>query len=393
MTSEIAAIVDYAEVNRTLSEAKPQEILRWAVEAFYPKLTMATAFGPEGCVILHMLAEIEPRVRVFNLDTGYQFPETLELRDRIADRYGIEVELVGAETTIAQYEAKHGGPLYAVDSDRCCHDRKVVPLRSAVAGYDAWISAIRADQSSHRARADVVGWDAKFALAKVNPLLHWTKRDVWAFIVANDVPYNPLHDQGLSLDWLLALHPGGCPGSGRASGPLGGSGQDRVRASLAGQQPALIRDGSDRTEACRRVSEGSMKVSAKAEYACLAILALARPRSDAAPVRIREIAESHAIPERYLVQILLQLKGAGLVHSTRGAAGGYRLARPPEQISLGEVLTAIDGPGEPPRVSTEPAARVLAAVWEHIRLAERAVLDQTSIATLCQRTAPHEWII
>lgn len=136
-----------------------------------------------------------------------------------------------------------------------------------------------------------------------------------------------------------------------------------------------------------------MKISAKAEYACLAVLALARPRSDDSPVRIREIAESHGIPERYLVQILLQLKGAGLVQSTRGAAGGYRLARPAGQISLGEVLAAIDGPGEPPRESSEPAAQVLAAVWELIRAAEHAVLDQTSIAELSQRTAPHEWFI
>ena len=136
-----------------------------------------------------------------------------------------------------------------------------------------------------------------------------------------------------------------------------------------------------------------MKISAKAEYACLAILALAKPRPDESPLRIREIAESHEIPERYLVQILLQLKGAGLVHSTRGAAGGYRLARSAEQISLGEVLTAIDGPGEPPRESNKPAAQVLAAVWEHIRAAERAVLDRTSIAELSLRTAPHEWFI
>ena len=136
-----------------------------------------------------------------------------------------------------------------------------------------------------------------------------------------------------------------------------------------------------------------MKISAKAEYACLAVLALARHRPDEPPIRIRQIAESNSIPERYLVQILLQLKGAGLVHSTRGAAGGYRLARPASRISLGEVLAAIDGPGEPPRESSEPAARVLAAVWEHIRAAEKAVLDRTSIAELSQRTAPHEWII
>ncbi len=196
MTSATILPIDWTGTNARLADARPQEILRWAVDEFHPRLTMATAFGPEGCVILHMLSEIEPRVRVFNLDTGYQFPETLELRDRIADRYGIEVELVRASGTVAEYEAANDGPVHGIDPDRCCRDRKLTPLRSAVAGYDAWISAIRADQSRDRSRADVVGWDAKFGLAKINPLLRWTKRDVWAFIVANDVPYNPMHDRG-----------------------------------------------------------------------------------------------------------------------------------------------------------------------------------------------------
>ncbi len=136
-----------------------------------------------------------------------------------------------------------------------------------------------------------------------------------------------------------------------------------------------------------------MKISAKAEYACLAMLALARRDPDDPPVRIREISEAHAIPERYLVQILLQLKGAGLVASTRGASGGYRLARSASAISLGEVLTAIDGPDAPPREALKPAAQVLAAVWEHVRAVERAVLDQTSIAQLAERTSPREWVI
>ena len=136
-----------------------------------------------------------------------------------------------------------------------------------------------------------------------------------------------------------------------------------------------------------------MRVSAKAEYACLAMLALARQRPDAPPLRIREISQAHGIPERYLVQILLQLKGAGLVVSTRGASGGYRLARPASSISLAEVLTAIDGPEAPPRPGQRPAARALAAVWEHVRAAEHAVLDRTSIAQLAELTAPHEWVI
>jgi phosphoadenosine phosphosulfate reductase len=182
--------------NDRLMGATPREVLEWAVERYFPRLTMATAFGAEGCVLIHLLAEIEPKVRVFNLDTGYQFAETLELRDRIAKRYGIEVELIGPETSVEEYERRHGGPLYVSNSDQCCYDRKIVPLRRALAGYEAWITAIRADQSSHRASARVVGSDPKFGLVKINPLLTWSRRDVWAFIVTHRVPYNPLHDRG-----------------------------------------------------------------------------------------------------------------------------------------------------------------------------------------------------
>jgi len=136
-----------------------------------------------------------------------------------------------------------------------------------------------------------------------------------------------------------------------------------------------------------------MNLSAKAEYACLAAIALARHDPDQTPVRAREIAERFGISERFLVQILLQLKAAGLVVSTRGSAGGYRLARPADSISLGEVLTSIDGPFEPLRDAQEPAAQALAAVVQLVRDAERAVLDRTTIAHLAERTRSHDWII
>jgi phosphoadenosine phosphosulfate reductase len=190
------AVDDWTEVNDHLTTATPLEVLQWAVDRFHPRLTMATAFGAEGCVLLDLIAKIEPKVRVFNLDTGYQFPETLELRNRIAERYGIEVELMRPDTSVAQYEQVHGGPLYVTNSDQCCYDRKIVPLRRALVGYDAWITAIRSDQSSHRASAQVVARDSKFGLVKINPLLTWTRRDVWAYIVTHSVPYNPLHDRG-----------------------------------------------------------------------------------------------------------------------------------------------------------------------------------------------------
>jgi phosphoadenosine phosphosulfate reductase len=189
-------LADLAEQSRRLDQASPQEIIGWAVERYFPKLTMATAFGPEGCVIIHMLAAIEPRTYLFNLETGYQFKETLELRDRIAQRYGMSVELRSADTTVAQYEALHGGPLYKTNPDQCCFDRKVKVLREAVVGFHAWMSGIRRDQSADRANVPIVAWDKKFSLVKISPLANWTKKDVWKLIVDHDIPYNPLHDQG-----------------------------------------------------------------------------------------------------------------------------------------------------------------------------------------------------
>ena len=186
---------EIASANRDLEGQPPEAVLRWAVERFHPRLMMATAFGAEGCCIIHMLADIEPGVRVINLDTGYQFPETLEMRDRIKDRYGVEVEFVRPELSVAEYEQEHGGPLYVHRPDQCCYDRKIVPLRRAVTGYEAWISSIRRDQTAHRGAASPVMWDAKFGLVKVNPLLTWTFKEVWSFVHKNSVPYNPLHDR------------------------------------------------------------------------------------------------------------------------------------------------------------------------------------------------------
>lgn len=189
-------LAELAEYSRRLEAASPQEIIAWAVREFFPQLTMATAFGPEGCCILHMLAAVEPRTHVFNLDTGYQFPETLALRDKFAQRYGLQVELKQADTTVAEYEAQHGGPLYRTNPDKCCFDRKIVVLRQAVVGMRAWMSGIRRDQSSDRAEAAIVGWDGKFGLVKISPLARWTKQDVWKLITDHDIPYNSLHDQG-----------------------------------------------------------------------------------------------------------------------------------------------------------------------------------------------------
>lgn len=182
--------------NMRLERATAEEILTWAVDRYFPHFTMATGLGPEGCLILSMLAKIEPRVYVFNLDTGYQFPETLELRDRIAEKYGIVVDLQQPELSVEEYEAAHGGPLYHANPDQCCHDRKIAVLRRVAKDFDAWASGIRRDQSPCRAGTPIVRWDSKFGLVKISPLATWTKKDVWKRIVQEQIPYNPLHDRG-----------------------------------------------------------------------------------------------------------------------------------------------------------------------------------------------------
>lgn len=179
-----------------LESATPQDILRWAVARYAPKFTMATAFGPEGMTIIHMLAQIAPETPVFNLDTGYQFKETLELREEVKRRYGIAIEMKQPALTVAEYEKANGGPVYSHDPNRCCFDRKLAVLAQAAVGFDAWASAIRRDQSPDRAKAPIVGWDKKFGLVKISPLANWTKKDVWGLIAAENIPYNPLHDQG-----------------------------------------------------------------------------------------------------------------------------------------------------------------------------------------------------
>ncbi|MFP6751128.1 MAG: phosphoadenylyl-sulfate reductase [Pirellulaceae bacterium] len=187
---------ELAAHSEQLESASPQQILSWAVDRFAPHFAMATAFGPEGMTLIHMLAEIAPQTPIFNLETGYQFPETLELREQVKDRYGIEVQYIRPELDVTQYEALHGGPLYVRNPNQCCLDRKVKLLEQVAGGLDAWSSAIRRDQSADRAKAPIVGWDNKFHLVKVSPLANSTKKQVWEMIVKEQIPYNPLHDQG-----------------------------------------------------------------------------------------------------------------------------------------------------------------------------------------------------
>ncbi len=136
----------------------------------------------------------------------------------------------------------------------------------------------------------------------------------------------------------------------------------------------------------RRINE---RVSAKTEYAFLAMLELACRYSSGEPVRIRKIAADQDISWRFLVQILLQLKGAGLVTSTRGTSGGYQLARRPEEITLWEVITTIEGTQEAAACESEggesAAATVLNHLWRQVAQAQQVILAKLTLADLVEQ--------
>ena len=136
-----------------------------------------------------------------------------------------------------------------------------------------------------------------------------------------------------------------------------------------------------------------MRISAKAEYACVAMLELAATYADNQPVRIKAIADAQGVPQRFLVQILLQLKTAGLVASVRGASGGYQLAKPPESISLAAVINAIDdrtlgarGDRADLKMNRTAAVEALTSVWREVQMEEQRMLENLSLAELIRRT-------
>jgi phosphoadenosine phosphosulfate reductase len=173
-----------------------EEILEWAVERFAPRLVMTSNFGAEGVVVIDKLARIAPQTPVVYLDTGFQFDETDRLKERIRERYRINIVEKRAELSVAEQNRSYGEKLYERDPDLCCRIRKVEPLKRSLAGYDGWIAALRRDQSPTRASIGVVEWNARHGLVKIHPLAAWTRRDVWDYIVRHKLPYHPLYDDG-----------------------------------------------------------------------------------------------------------------------------------------------------------------------------------------------------
>jgi phosphoadenosine phosphosulfate reductase len=193
-----------------------EEVLGYVAERHHRRLALACSFQKEESVLIDMLMRIEPRARVFTIDTGVLFPETIETWRRVEERYGLEVEVFEARSP-------DGVPWTA---ERCCGQLKVDALNRAVGGLDAWITGLRREQAPTRASAAKLEWDAAREVWKANPLADWTEKDVWRYVSEHDLPYNPLHDRGYAS---IGCAPCTQPGSGREGR---WAGQDKMECGL-----------------------------------------------------------------------------------------------------------------------------------------------------------------
>jgi phosphoadenosine phosphosulfate reductase len=172
------------------------ELVRFALQRFSPRIAVASSFGAEDVVLIHLAAQVRPDFRIFTLDTDFLFPQTYALIEDIERLYHIRVERTTPRLTPEEQAEEFGAALWSREPDKCCNIRKVEPLTRMLGDLDAWITGIRRDQAPTRANACKLEWDAKFGLVKINPLADWKWEQVWDYIRSHDIPYNPLHDQG-----------------------------------------------------------------------------------------------------------------------------------------------------------------------------------------------------
>ncbi|MEX2572595.1 MAG: phosphoadenylyl-sulfate reductase [Gemmatimonadota bacterium] len=183
-----------AALNARLEGRSLEDALATAAEAFDDgRLAVLSAFGPGSLVLIHALHELSVRLPVLFIDTLHHFPETLQHVERVRDRYDLDLRVFRACDSRAEFENHHGPRLWERDLDRYHQISKVEPFRRAIADFDGWITGRRREQSDSRADLPLASGSPQI---RVNPLAPWTRADVWRFILARGVPYNPLHDCG-----------------------------------------------------------------------------------------------------------------------------------------------------------------------------------------------------
>ena len=191
---------DIERLNKEFETKTPQELLEWGVKEFHPCIALAWS-GAEDVAVVDMLVKINPKARIFTLDTGRLNPETYDLIDRVREKYGIDIEVMFPDAAeIEEMVRRDGVNLFyeSVENRKlCCNLRKVQPLKRMLSTLEAWITGLRRDQAVTRTVLKKIEIDETFGgIIKLNPLADWSHKDVWDYIHKNNIPYNELHDKG-----------------------------------------------------------------------------------------------------------------------------------------------------------------------------------------------------
>lgn len=190
-------------ISELSNELKGKEItvqLDLLAQRFPDQIVFSTSFGLEDQALTYFITKSKLPIKVFTLDTGRLFAETYNTWSRTVEKYKLTITAYSPDLIPLQEFVTAKGPnsfYESVDNrKKCCHIRKVEPLRRALHGNVIWITGIRSEQSNNRHDMPMIEWDETNQIIKFHPLLNWTWGQVKQFVSRNDIPYNPLHDQG-----------------------------------------------------------------------------------------------------------------------------------------------------------------------------------------------------
>jgi phosphoadenosine phosphosulfate reductase len=232
LSDDATLAAECARAAEDLEGAEADTILKWAVDRFHPGLVIASSMG--DCVLVDIAARVQPGLPVLFVDTGYHFPETLGTRDAVAARYPVQVLTIQPAQTVAEQDAAEGPRLYERDPDRCCALRKVTPFEVALGRFTAWASGVRREETAARANTQVVEWDRKRRMIKVNPLAAWTQDDVDRYIAEHNVLVNPLLYDGYPSIGCAPCTRRVAPGEDPRAGRWSGTGKAECGLNLGG---------------------------------------------------------------------------------------------------------------------------------------------------------------
>ncbi len=186
------AFVDQA--NQELASANIDQILKWTFKTFDNQVRMTTTCSYNSVVLLNHIRQFQPDIPLYFFDTGYHFKETLDFCYHLQNKWGLNLTIIKPEISKSELKKQIGDPPYKVDPDNCCYHCKVKPLLKILSKSQAWLSAIRRDQTPKRKNIRAVELDPRGTL-KIHPLYNWPRERVWNYVHDHKLPYNPLYDR------------------------------------------------------------------------------------------------------------------------------------------------------------------------------------------------------